>query len=270
MDASLGARRNRFLTPGEPTGTRIIAIRVPDNMTRFVWGALSELCDPEKWEQFETLTPDEVAQIFTDLTENEVSGMGIVELPAGGLPGQVPVLESIDPVVWGWHYVLTDPQDGMPITENSFYLKNYTIWGNLLVAPFDRGGVLTDGGRGILESYDGTCVGLSNQTESHVIVIDLETDVIGRRFTAFGIKDESAGYPAPAGWIVQRSTDNVTWDFVAMGTWTVFEPDPSLYWMDYKIPWTETGYRYWMLISQPESQSGATLLSELELIAITG
>ncbi len=62
-----GGISNRFLTPDQtPAGTITLAFVVPDDPEFRAWltGQIAELTNPENWEQYGALTPEETAEIY--------------------------------------------------------------------------------------------------------------------------------------------------------------------------------------------------------------
>ena len=64
-----------YLTPDDPPPTNFqVSVDIPDhpNWLAVFFGALSELSNPENWEQFGDLTPDEISQIWDDIIQSVV------------------------------------------------------------------------------------------------------------------------------------------------------------------------------------------------------
>lgn len=121
------AAQARFLTPNKEPGLKTRLFTFPAYLEESITGALLELCEAEKWEQFGDMTPDECAKHSVGVIESMRDRIGTIEMTWGTIPDYGLPFDGTE------YSAMEYPElfDALDVslkneTEKTFYLPNLT------------------------------------------------------------------------------------------------------------------------------------------------
>lgn len=190
-----------YLTTDAPTDETVCRrFRIPVNQLANFMGALYVLTAPFQWEQFGDLTPDEQAELFSELIDSYSEGcmVGVT-----------------------FSYVTTDPPEGsLPLDGSTYDGTDYPLLYPRIDAQWDNGDgtfTLPDArGRAVIGTGAGTgltarSVGDTMGEETHTLTTaEMPAHVHSDTTTGVTAADPVAGVPLPAASVAAPSTTGST------------------------------------------------------------